>query len=535
MSKSKDAAPPAYVQTKMGPGTVVETRNDFVQVVELDWKLANGAKVFVYTKDELPPAKTKLSFKDYMSVLWPAYLCGFVDFLGLAIAIPILPYYALELSWNGEVCPTCPNSDNGELVCGQVSGCGTAIDVGALAGCFSMGQLVGNVVMGRVSDKIGRKFVILLSLAMSAVGYLLCGLATGLPELYAFRCISGLAGGTMPVIISIILDTVQDAGERSKFFGLAGASIGMAFMLGPGIGAGVAAAAGKRAGFFAPVFIAGTTLVAAFYKIVETHPTAGILGKRPKWFDEKFGAAIKAELTEAEKKAAAAVPMPTSTYWACLGMILSSMAFGSFQVMCALVFLYLLNWGSTEVGIYLFVFGMINIFWAVKTKPILEKFAVPGIKGLEYIRAILFSGALMATFLATFSFIQNSVAQYLFMAMILPLSAALKQPCYSQIIGTIVPVHHRGKANGLLQGGQSIGMGLVPFISGALFLSSTFRVEYTYGSFSHLIFFISVFLCGLEACVAWFLLRPAVLKAGEEKDHTTAKVVELVDIKAGTV
>ena len=77
--------------------------------------------------------------------------------------------------------------------------------------------------MGRVSDKIGRKPIIMLSLLMSAVGYLLCGISQTLGEIYVYRLFSGLAGGTMPVAISMILDTVQDPAERPKFFGLAGA------------------------------------------------------------------------------------------------------------------------------------------------------------------------------------------------------------------------------------------------------------------------------------------------------------------------
>ena len=119
--------------------------------------------------------------------------------------------------------------------------------------------------------------------------------------MYTFRLLSGLAGGTLPVIISMVLDTVQDVPERAKFFGLAGASIGFAFMFGPAIGAGVAAAFGKRSGFFAPAVIAFVTLIAAYYKIVETHPTKGILGKRPKWMDEKLGEPEKGKKKKSRK------------------------------------------------------------------------------------------------------------------------------------------------------------------------------------------------------------------------------------------
>ena len=102
------------------------------------------------------------------------------------------------------------------MSCGKIPTCGTAVDLGALTGCFSVGQFIGNNIMGRVSDRIGRKFVILSSLFMSDL-ILLCGVAGDLYQLYIFRLLSGLAGGTLPVIISMVLDTVQDVPERAKF------------------------------------------------------------------------------------------------------------------------------------------------------------------------------------------------------------------------------------------------------------------------------------------------------------------------------
>ena len=510
------------VMTKMGPGVVVEVRgDDGVKVVELDWRLANDSKVYVYTKDETPRV---LTFLDYMSELWPAYMCGFVDFLGLAIAIPILPYYILELSWDGSECPQCPNPDPNYDLCGKIPECGTAVDLGALTGCFSIGQFVGNIIMGRVSDRVGRKFVILASLFMSGLGYLLCGVASDLYQLYLFRCLSGLAGGTMPVIISIVLDTVQDVPERAKFFGLAGASIGFAFMFGPAIGAGVAAALGKRAGFFAPAVIALVTLICAFYKIIETHPTAGILGKRPKWLDEKFGKPEGKKKTTAVKAGGAEESLPTVVYWTFLGNSFGSMAFATFNSMVALVFLYLYNWGATEIGMFLFTNGVINIFWAVQSRKILEKLSVPGIKGLEYIRGIVFSVILTGAYLGAYSYITNGVMQFVFMALVLPLGMAIKQPTYSQIVGVTVPLQFRGRANGIISSANSVGNGLVPFVAGPLFLSDVFKQKYEYGEFSHLIYVIAVVLCALEGLNAWFILRPAVLRAAAKSRDSDVEV-----------
>ena len=516
------------VETKLGPGKVAAARDDGFVKVELEWQLANGQKAFLYVKrtelynegkkrasTELSDAIPKATFKEYFSVLWPAILCVFVDFLGLAIAIPILPYFILELSWDlGGECPTCPSSDP-SIKCGEVAGCGTAIDVGALGGCFSIGQLIGNIVMGRVSDRVGRKPVIMLSLLMSAVGYFLCGISQTLGEIYVYRVLSGLAGGTMPVAISMILDVVQDPAERGKFFGLAGASIGMAFTLGPGVGVAVAYVAGKRAGFFAPTVIAGIVLVTAFFKVTETHPSAGILGKRPKYLDEKFGKATKdVSPTGNETK------IPRTIFSMFFSFFFGSMAFGTFNSMCALVFLSLLNWGTTEIGIILVSYGVINIILSANAQKILDKMRCGKTRGQGFIHTLYLSGFLLAVYLATFSYIENGVAQIALMVLLLPAAQSAKNPAYNSIVGMLAPVEHRGKANGIVSGAMSVGMGLAPFIAGPVFSSEFMQQTYTYGKFSHFTFFLGALFAAIEVGIIQIFVLPAVMAKEAEMANT---------------
>ena len=146
--------------------------------------------------------------------------------------------------------------------------------------------------MGRVSDRVGRKPVIMLSLLMSAVGYFLCGISQTLGEIFVYRILSGLAGGTMPVAISMILDVVQDPAERGKFFGLAGASIGMAFTLAL-VSALQLHMSQVTRGLLCTHRNCRNRTPYSVFKVTETHPSAGILGKRPKYLDEKFGKATK--------------------------------------------------------------------------------------------------------------------------------------------------------------------------------------------------------------------------------------------------
>lgn len=125
--------------------------------------------------------------------------------------------------------------------------------------------------MSRLSDKVGRKPIIMISLMSSALGYLWCGVATTITSLLIARLVSGICGGTLPVVQAMVLDTVGDPRERPKYFGGASAMLGLGFMVGPALGAVVAFASGnKRTAFFSPVVIATMCCIIGFFKIAET-------------------------------------------------------------------------------------------------------------------------------------------------------------------------------------------------------------------------------------------------------------------------
>ena len=247
------------------------------------------------TAKNAPDALATGDQPNIFKLLWPAYMCAFVDFLGAGIAIPILPYYMLELPWEeGTKCPTCPQTPgfNATLsggACGEVKGCGTSIEVGLSIFMFGFGQVIGNVIMSRLSDKVGRKAIIMTSIMASALGYLWCGVATTIMSLLTARLVSGICGGTLPVVQAMILDVVGDPRERPKYFGLASAMLGLGFMIGPALGAAVAFISGnKRVAFFSPVVIASLCCVIGFFKIAETRPAGGICGPRQKVVEEMY-------------------------------------------------------------------------------------------------------------------------------------------------------------------------------------------------------------------------------------------------------
>ena len=171
------------------------------------------------------------------------YLTVFVDLVGFGIILPALPYYAEAFG-------------------------ATGVWIGAILAAYSAAQLVGASLLGRLSDRVGRRPILLLSLAGSAASLVLCGLAGSLWLLLVARALAGLFGGSIAAAQAVIAD-VTAPGERAKYMGLLGASVGLGFVFGPAIGAGLSRF-GFGAAAFAAAGLAALNLVFALFRLPET-------------------------------------------------------------------------------------------------------------------------------------------------------------------------------------------------------------------------------------------------------------------------
>lgn len=134
----------------------------------------------------------------------------FVDMLGFLMVLPLLPFYAERMGAD-------------------------AFMVGVLISVFAFAQLVSAPLWGRISDRFGRRPVILAGLALSAVAFLLFGLAQSLLVLMLSRLVQGAGGGINGVIQAYVSDTVP-AGDRAKALGWLTAATSAGVMLGPVLG-----------------------------------------------------------------------------------------------------------------------------------------------------------------------------------------------------------------------------------------------------------------------------------------------------------
>jgi DHA1 family tetracycline resistance protein-like MFS transporter len=186
-------------------------------------------------------------------VLWTTVA---VDLLGFGIVVPLLPLYARHLG-------------------------ASSASVGLLLAAFSAAQFVCAPLLGRLSDRVGRKPVLIVSLIGTAAASLLTGIAGTLWLLLVARVLDGASGGSVAVAQASATDLVEPA-DRTRVFGLLGAAYGVGFVIGPAVG-GLAALGGTRLPFFVAAGIAAVNALVALRRLPETRrePGAGDLSLNP--------------------------------------------------------------------------------------------------------------------------------------------------------------------------------------------------------------------------------------------------------------
>jgi len=174
----------------------------------------------------------------------------FIDSLGIGIIIPIAPQLVMELSG------------------------ATLAEAAPIAGWLTLAyasmQFIFSPILGNLSDRYGRKPILLASLAALSVDYVLMGLAPTLAWLFIGRIIAGIAGATFATANAVVADLIPHA-ERAKCFGLNGAAWGMGFIVGPVIG-GLLGGYGSRVPFFAAAVFTALNFLIAIIVLRETLP-----------------------------------------------------------------------------------------------------------------------------------------------------------------------------------------------------------------------------------------------------------------------
>lgn len=192
-------------------------------------------------RSDAPQQHSDAAKKKILSV---AFVTMFLDLLGFGLIIPIQPFYAESFG-------------------------ATPAVVTLLGGAYSAMQFIFIPVWGRISDRIGRRPVILISVIASSIGHLFFGLAGSLTALFAARLLTGIGNANIATVQALIADSTEGH-ERTKGMGLVGAAFGLGFIVGPALGGFFV-----RWGLAAPAYVASAMALVnfamAFFMLPETN------------------------------------------------------------------------------------------------------------------------------------------------------------------------------------------------------------------------------------------------------------------------
>lgn len=144
-------------------------------------------------------------------ILLTLFAVVLVDLVGYTIVLPLLPFYAESFG-------------------------ATPLVVGTIVSCFAVAQMISGPILGKLSDKYGRKPILVISQLGTLLSFVLLALAHSLPMVFAARIIDGLTAGNIVVAQAYVAD-VTTREQRTKAMGLIGAAFGLGFILGPSLSA----------------------------------------------------------------------------------------------------------------------------------------------------------------------------------------------------------------------------------------------------------------------------------------------------------
>ena len=351
--------------------------------------------------------------KEHKAKIGIVFLIVFIDLVGFGIVIPFLPLYAEDFGPSPVV-------------------------FGLLMASFSIMQFVAAPVLGRLSDRYGRRPILLVSLAGSVVGYLLFAFAGSLAMLFASRIIDGFSGGNISTAQAVIAD-ITDEKDRARGMGLIGAAFGLGFICGPGLAALLVGVARWLPGVAAATTSA-IAFVLVFFVLPETNLDRSAVRSRPH------------PLSRENLTRVVGYPLVGS----CLAMIfLVIFAFSNFETTFAQLLRLKFDVGMSTIG-WLFVYA--GVLGAVVQGGLIGRLA----SRFGEARLIVGGAFIAAVAGAVLPFV-DSIGRLMMILALLAVGHGLTAPSLSSLISKMVPAGETGGVMGVYQGISSLARIVGPF------------------------------------------------------------------------
>ncbi len=346
------------------------------------------------------------------------FLTVFIDLIGFGLIMPILPGYAQRFG---------------------VAGLG----FGALLGIYSFMQFLATQILGRLSDRHGRRPILLVTILFSGAGYVLFALAGTYSLLFVARMISGFSGGNISVAQAYIADSTS-AADRSRGMGLIGAAFGLGFVVGPALGGLSAHYLGPTAPAWTAALLCAINLVSAWFVLPESLHAEHRSARRLLDFGHVRRAFTNPRLA------------PVLGWW-----VVTPIAFSGYMVSTPLYTAAAFGWRERELGWFFAVVGI--------TASAVQGYFFGRLSRRWGDRALLITGtAGMILGIAVVPFVPSALALYGW-TFVLAFANSIASPAASGLVSRFSDAAEQGTMLGAAQAVAALGRMLGPVLVGGLY------------------------------------------------------------------
>ena len=392
-------------------------------------------------------------------------VCVFIDMLGIGLVVPVLPILV------------------GDFVAGRDA---QALWYGILAAVFGLLQFIFMPMLGAVSDRIGRRPVLMYSMAGMCLNFLATGWAPNLACLFIGRVIGGISSASMSVASAYASD-ISTPDNRAKSFGKVGAAFGLGFICGPMLG-GLLGSINLHLPFFVAAGLSAANLLYGYLYVPESLPLAQ---RAPFKLNKVNPFAALLKLARRGEIRGLVIAFAIMTF---AQMML--------QTTWVLYTHFRFNWSPRENGIALFCVGLCAaVVQAALLGPLIKRFG-------EVRLSLLGMGSGAITFLL-YGLATEGWMMYVFI--LCNLLAFAAGPALQGIISKSAPAHEQGELMGSLQSISSMGIVVMPLV-GSLILGEVSHLpvnDWRIGSS----FFVCAAMQAAAIVVAWRYFRERRLLA----------------------
>jgi len=345
------------------------------------------------------------------------FLTCFIDILGFGIVIPVLPLYAEHFG-------------------------ATAMQIGWLVGIFSLAQFIFSPIWGRISDRVGRKPVLLIGLIGTVAGYLLMGSAKTVGALLVARLIAGISGANISAAQAYLAD-ISAPEHRAKAMGLLGAAFGLGFVFGPALGGWAGATFNYAAPMYIAAGLASLNVISVVFVLPESHHPGASSGKREKLFPALF--------SHVEKR---------TFVWSVASYFLVIAGFSIMTSLFALLLNHRFGLDAKQTG---YILGGVGIIGVIIQGGLIGRL----VRRFGETR-LAFAGAVSMSAGLAWLALSASVPAMFAATILVGIGNSLLMPTLSALASRSAEAEWQGRALGVMQSGGSLARWFGPLIAGAL-------------------------------------------------------------------